>query len=250
MDDRQLGLAIRSVRVRRGWRQLDLSVRAHVPRSTVGRIERGHMSSVTVEAIREVAAALDARVDLALRWQGGDLGRLLNARHAALHEAVARLFLSLEGWVAEPEVSYSVYGERGIVDVLGWHPVSRVVLVIELKTEFVDVNELMGTLDRKRRLAWGIARDRGWDPAAVATWVIVADNRTNRRALGDHQTVLRAKLPADGRTMHSWLRRPDGPRNGLSFLPWDRVQAPRRDLAPLRRVNRPDIPRSEHESAR
>ena len=66
MDDRPLGLAIRAVRVRRGWRQLDLSVRAHVPRSTVGRIERGHLSSVTVEAIFEAARAdgVEARHEL------------------------------------------------------------------------------------------------------------------------------------------------------------------------------------------
>jgi hypothetical protein len=131
--------------------------------------------------IRAVADALDARIDVTVRWHGGDPDRLLNARHAAMQEGIARLFAAVEGWIAEPEVSFSVYGERGVVDVLGWNADARVVLVIELKTEFVDVNELMGTLDRKRRLARNLARDRDWDARAVASWVIVADNRTNRR---------------------------------------------------------------------
>jgi transcriptional regulator with XRE-family HTH domain len=238
VDDRQVGLAIRAIRIRKGWRQLDLGTRANVPRSTIGQIERGRLATIKVATIRQVTAALDARLDTTIRWQGGDLGRLINARHAAMHEATARLFARVDGWTAEPEVSFSVYGERGVVDVLGWHPVARIVLVIELKTEFVDVNELMGTIDRKRRLARGLARDRGWDARSVASWVIVADNRTNRRALAAHETVLRAKFPADGRTMRRWLRKPDGARDALSFLPWDRLDGPRRDLAPIRRVNR------------
>jgi hypothetical protein len=40
-----------------------------------------------------------------------------------------------------------------VIDILGWHAAARMILVIELKTEFVDINETMGTLDRKDRLA-------------------------------------------------------------------------------------------------
>jgi hypothetical protein len=102
-----------------------------------------------------------------------------------------------------------------------------------------------GDARSERRLAWGVARDRVWEPRAVATWVIVTDNRTNRRALADHETVLRAKFPTDGRTMRAWLRGPDGSRDGLSFLPWDPLHAHRRVLAPLRRVNRRDARQPE-----
>jgi hypothetical protein len=193
---------------------------------------------VPLGTIRRVAAALDARFDTVVRWQGGDLGRLLNGRHAAMHEAMARLFASLDGWVAEPEVSFSIYGERGVIDILAWYPVSHVLLVIELKTEFVDVNELMGSVDRKRRLAAVIARERGWDPIGVATWVVLSDNRTNRRALAAHETVVRTKFPVDGRRMRPWLRRPVGRLDALSFLPSAHVVGVRRDLAPIRRVSR------------
>jgi len=55
--------------------------------------------------------------------------------------------------------------------------------VIELKTAIADVNELLGTADRKRRLAAQVARERGWDPRTVSQWLIVADTRTNRRRL-------------------------------------------------------------------
>lgn len=243
MDDQQAGSAFRAIRVRKGWRQQDLSMRAGVSRTLIGQIEHGRLASVPLGTIRRVAAALDARFNTVVRWQGGDLGRLINARHAAMHEAVARSFGSLDGWVAEPEVSFSIYGERGIIDILAWHPGRRILLVVELKTEFVDINELMGTVDRKRRLAAVIARERAWDPLIVATWVVVSDNRTNRRALTGHEAVLRAKFPVDGRMMRSWLRRPEGRCNALSFLPWVHDAGVRRDLAPVRRVNRPSAPR-------
>ena len=43
-----------------------------------------------------------------------------------------------------PEVSFSIYGERGVIDILAWHPGRRALLIIELKTDIVDVNELVG----------------------------------------------------------------------------------------------------------
>jgi hypothetical protein len=154
-----------------------------------------------------------------------------------MHEVMARHFTTIGEWVAEPEVSFSVYGERGIIDILAWHPVARIVLVVELKTALVDINEMMGTLDRKRRLAFGIARERGMDASAVGTWLIVADTRTNRRDLAAHATVLRAKYPADGRTMRGWLRQPRGGVLALSFLPDVADLGVGRSARPIRRVH-------------
>jgi len=126
MDDQQVGIALRPIRVRKRWRQSDLSGKAGVSRSMIVRVEHGRIETVPLGAIRRLAAALDARSDTVVRWQGGDLGRLLNARHSAMHEAVARLFDSLDGWTAEPEVSSSIFGERGIIDILAWHPGRRI----------------------------------------------------------------------------------------------------------------------------
>lgn len=146
MDDQRIGWSLRSIRIRKRWRQADLADRAKVSRWVVLRIEQGRLGSVPLGKIRAVAAALDARLDAAVRWHGGDLSRLVSARHARMHEILARYFVGLPGWVVEPEVSFSVYGERGIIDVLAWHPTSRILLVIELKTEVVDINEMLGTL--------------------------------------------------------------------------------------------------------
>jgi hypothetical protein len=205
----------------------------------VARVERGALTNVPLGHIRRISLALDARLDLIIRWRGGDLGRLINARHAGMHEVMARTFRELNGWIAEPEVSFSVYGERGVIDIAAWHSVHRQLLVIELKSELVDVNELLSTLDRKRRLANAIARDRRWDPVGVSSWVVLADSRSNRRAVSRHAAVLRAKLPSDGRMMRMWLREPTARVDALSFLPTHHGMTLGRSLAPIRRVNRP-----------
>lgn len=239
MDHQQVGASLRAIRHRKKLRQEDVAARAGTSPTMVARVERGGLDNIPVGTVRRIAEALDARLDLIVRWHGGDFDRLISARHAGMHEAMARTFRHLRAWIAEPEVSLSVYGERGVIDVVAWHPGRRHLLIVELKTELVDVNELLATLDRKRRLAWVVARERGWEPIAASAWVVVADGRTNRRAVANHAAVLRAKLPIDGRTMRSWLRNPVTRVDALSFLPSHHGVALRRDLAAVKRVNRP-----------
>jgi transcriptional regulator with XRE-family HTH domain len=239
MDDLRFGSTIRSVRVRKRLTQEELSKLAGVSRGTVSRIERGHLDQVSLASIRAVAKALDVRVDLVPRWRGGDLDRLLNSRHSALHEQVARSFAERPEWLVAPEVSFAIYAERGVIDILAWHANRQMLLVIELKTDIVDLNELLGTLDRKRRLAWQVARERGWEVGErtkVSAWVIVAEGRTNRRRVQVHRAMLRAALPLDGRSMGGWLQDPSRPVGGLSFWPDSHPVNIGGGLAPVRRV--------------
>jgi transcriptional regulator with XRE-family HTH domain len=249
MDDQRVGSAFRSVRIRRRLRQVDVGAVAGISGTMVSRMERGHFESVTLGTIRAVAKALDIRVDLMPRWRAGDLDRLLNARHSELHELVARYFSRLPLWVAQPEVSFAVYGERGVIDILAWHPARKALLVIELKTDIADVNELVGTVDRKGRLAIRIAIERGWvtprdPPPTVSIWIIVGEGPTNRRRVGAHRAMLRAAFPTDGRSMPGWLRDPIRPVRALSF--WAGPRSATRGPTPLRRVRRTDRLQSTH----
>jgi transcriptional regulator with XRE-family HTH domain len=214
------GATFRAVRIRRGWRQIDVADRAGVHRSVISAIERGHLEHVSVGTLLRVARALDIQLTFTTRWRGGDLDRLLSSRHSSLHEAVARWFgTEMPGWLLAPEVSFSIYGERGIIDILAWHPGERALLVIELKTDIVDVNDLIGSMDRRRRLASRIAHEKGWDPLAA------------------HRTVLRNAFPVDGRAMPGWLKRPNRVVDAMSF--WERgTKGERGDLAARRRVRR------------
>jgi hypothetical protein len=116
------------------------------------------------------------------------------------------------------EVSFAIYGERGIIDLLAWHESTSSLAVIELKTAIVDVDELIGTLDRKRRLAAQIAASRGWAAGSVSAWLIVGDSSTNRRRVADHRTLLTSALPRDGRSLAPLFLHPErGPGSGIAF---------------------------------
>jgi transcriptional regulator with XRE-family HTH domain len=232
MDDQQVGIAIRTVRLRRRKRQMDIAAEAGTSASTVSRIERGRLDEVAVGTLRRVCIRLELRVDVRVRARGGDLDRMVSSRHARLVEAiVAKLRLDTAGWEVVPEASFSIWGERGVIDIFAWHAARRALLVIEVKTEIVDVGEMLGTLDRKRRLAREVASQRGWHPETVSAWLIVAESRTNERRIADHRETLRAAYPDDGRRMRAWLTRPD--RSVAALSTW-REATP--SAAPIRRV--------------
>lgn len=241
-------MIFRAVRLQRGLTQEEVGIAAGVSRFAVGRAERGRVGSMRLRTLRAIGAALDIELDVRAFWCGGDLGRLMNARHAALHEAVAGLVAELADWTGEPEVSFSIDRERGVIDVLAWHAATRSLLIIELKTELVDVNDLMASADRRRRLGARIGRSRGWIPETVSTWIVVADSRTNRRALARHATVLRAKFPHDGHRMRSWLANPTGAVSALSFLTVEQYALGGARVAGARRVRHARIAQSASHS--
>jgi transcriptional regulator with XRE-family HTH domain len=236
VNDPRIGQALKAVRLQLGLTQDEVGSAAAVSRFAVGRIERGKLDRLAIGTLRSVAAALDVEVDLVVRWRGGELGRLVSARHAAMHEALALEMSTRPDWTCEPEVSFSIYGERGAIDALAWHAPSRCLLVIELKSELVDVNDLMATMDRRLRLAAQIADKRGWQAATVSAWVAIAEGRTNRRAFARHRTTLRAKFPDDGHAARRWLRRPAGSIRALSFMPVEHVALGGASVAGARRV--------------
>ena len=233
MEDLRFGRIIRAARIKRRWRQEDLCVRAKVSRAAVWRAEHGHVDEMTLASIRRICQSLDIRVELLPRGRGAELDRVINARHSALHESVARVLAhEFPAWLMAHEVSFSIWGERGVIDLLMWHPGRRALLIVELKTELVDTGELIATMDRRRRLADEIAETRGWDPVTVGTWVLMAPSRTNERRIADHRSVLRSAFPADARGIRRWLRDPVDSIDALS--PWwgDATGS----IAPLQRV--------------
>lgn len=217
MDDVRLGALLRAARPRRGWRQSDVASRAPVSRDVVSFLERGGAAHVRLGELRAVAAAVEVDVDVRTRWRGGDGERLVSARHSGLPESYTRLLMGAD-WDPHPEASSSIWGERGVIDILAWHPPTRTLLVVEIKTQLVDVGEMLGTLDRKRRLAPKVGADLGLHARTVGVCVALLDTTTNHRRLRDHAATLRAALPVDGRQLRAWLSAPTGPIAALTFL--------------------------------
>jgi len=219
MDTVRFGRGVRALRIRRRWRQQDLADASGVSRGVVQRVESGRFDSVPVGKVDRIARSLGAATDLRLGWNGEALDRLLDAAHAALVELVAAT-LRAAGWEVVLEATFQIYGERGSVDILGWHAGSRVVLVIEIKSVVPDIQAMLASLDRKARLAPAISRDRGWAPATVGQLLVIGDTRTARRRIEALSTTFSSEFPDRAVAVRRWLAKPvaDAPLRGLWFL--------------------------------
>jgi transcriptional regulator with XRE-family HTH domain len=210
MRDLELGRLVRALRHRRGWRQEDCARRAGVHRSTWSNLERGRLEVMALATVRECLAVLEVRLELLPRWRGSQLDRILDERHARL-QAPWKLRLERWGWITRAEASFNRYGDRGRIDLLAWHPSSAMLLVIEIKTEVVDIQEVLGGLDVKRRVASHlVAQATGRESLKAVPMLLVADTSTNRdriRRFGG--------FDLRGRQAVSWLRHPNGLARGL-----------------------------------
>ena len=236
MDDQRVGAALRAVRIRRGWRQSDVAARARVSTSVLSLGERGHLEQVSTRALRRIAAALEIRLDITLRLPHGELDRLINEGHAALHEQLARYLDGLSGWIHAPEVSFAVYADRGVIDILAFHPATGSLLVIELKTELVSLENLLTTMDVRLRHAAAIGRGRGWQVRSASAWIVFTASATNRRRVRAHAAALRSAFPSDGRAVRGWLRRPVRAIRALSFWANSNDTTAKQTVAGRRRV--------------
>jgi transcriptional regulator with XRE-family HTH domain len=218
MDDQRVGAILRAVRRRRGWRQSDVASKAGVSQTWVSLIERGHLGPASLDRLRRVSRPLDISLALDARWRGADLARLLDHDHALLVESTARL-LRATGWTVLIEYTFNHFGERGSADLVAWRPLSSTLLVVEVKTRIVDVQELLGQLGRKSRVVpIVLARDQGWKPHHLAAVLVATDTTRNRRVVADHRTTFDSALPARSRVVRAWLRSPDRPLKGLLFV--------------------------------
>jgi transcriptional regulator with XRE-family HTH domain len=217
MDVIRVGLSMRALRRRRRLSQERLAAKIGVSRQTIVRIERGHADSVTLRTLVRVAAALGASVNLRILWHGEGLDRLLDAAHADLTDAVLRL-LRDAGWEVATELSFNIRGDRGTIDILAFHAPTGSLVVIEIKSVVPDLQAMLGTLDRKARIAGQIARDRGWRVATVSRVLVLHDDRTARRRVARHEGIFATALPARTAAVRRWLRAPTGVLAGVLFL--------------------------------
>jgi transcriptional regulator with XRE-family HTH domain len=253
MDYAKVGSVFRAVRIRRGMSQGQVAEAAGVSRTAVSTIERGVLENSSLRIIGRVSAALGISCAFEARWRGAETAALLDERHARVVQlAVARL--TRLGWQVFPEHTFSIWGERGSTDVLAWHPVRRAVLVIEVKTRLADLQDLLSTMDRKRRLAPSIARSEDWGPLFIGSLLVLPGETWARTAVGRFDSVFTAALPERAAEVSAWLRAPDRDLRGIWFLKDAQRSTKRRRGGVMRvRPRRPSAasqsPRSEADSA-
>ena len=204
----------------------------------MSKLERGESRWTDVARIEAACHALGADLDVRVRWRGEGLDRLLDEAHATIVNRVVAL-LEAAGWIVWLEVTFNVYGDRGSIDVLGWHPATRSLLIVEVKSVVADAQGTLAPLDRKSRVALGVARDRGLAPSTVSRLLVLGDGSANRRRVARFEALFSAALPCRGPAVRGWLRQPAGAIAGLLFVSDSTGSGVRRATAGRSRVNPP-----------
>ena len=249
MHPLRIGRIVRTLRRRRGWRQVDLARRALVSQQAISLVETGQAVRLSIRTLQRILAAVEAELELAVRWRGGELDRVLDEGHAQLVAAVA-IHLEAAGWQVVPEVTCSIGRDRGSIDLLGLHVETSALLVAEIKT---DVTSAEGTLrrhDEKGRLGSEIAFGRfGWRTRSVSRLLVLPDASTARRRIARHDALFRRAYPLRGPDLRVWLRRPTGTVGGLLFMSLTKTVGGRRELSSRRRVRVAHGCSAEHDHA-
>lgn len=219
MDLSRLARSLRVIRIRNDLRQADVARLAGVSPTFVSNAERAKLRHIDLDRLDRLCRALDADLDVRVRWLGEAVDFLLDEAHAALVERIV-VELRRFGWVTIIEPTFNEVGERGSVDVLAWHAATESLLVVEVKSTVGDSQATLMVLDRKVRLGRRLAVVHGWAPRTVSRLLVVGERSTNRHRIERVGVTFAIAFPSRGWSVRRWLREPAGALAGLLFLPY------------------------------
>jgi transcriptional regulator with XRE-family HTH domain len=216
MRDEKNGRILRMLRIKKSWRQVDVAEAAGLSRAAVSRHELGLLDDANVGAVRLHAAALGLRAELVLVGRGGDLAKMTDEEHAAIVEHIAATLIE-HGWLVDAETSFNHYGDRGRFDLLAFHPATGRLLIVEVKTELTDLQDLLGVLNVKERLAGRVATEHGWAATSVSTLLAVAGTDAARKTVAAHPALFGSFTIGRGQSA-LWTTALDRPRRTLIWV--------------------------------
>jgi transcriptional regulator with XRE-family HTH domain len=250
MDGRVVGRVLRAVRMQLRLTQREVAELAHVSQTRVSDAELGRLEHFSLRTLDEICAALGVSLRLEAWWRGTDSRRLLDRSHASIVEVVARE-LTARGWTVIPEYTFNHFGERGSVDLVAWMPLARSLLIIEVKSEIVDLQDLFATLGRKTRIVPSLLRpERGWSAATVSKVVALPDTTANRSIIARHGAIFAASLPSHTREIRAWLREPYVAISGVWLISPTRVAAIKKAIRVRKARHKADGTQVEREKDR
>jgi transcriptional regulator with XRE-family HTH domain len=218
VDLRRLGRIVRTVRLHLRLTQLALSARCGVSQPRISRMERGLADTMPLADLERIARALDIRLSIDAWWRGGNLPRLLDSVHARLAEYVVGQLRAV-GWEVIVEYTFNRFGERGSVDIVAWHQGRRALLLIEVKSRFTDLQEMLATFARKLRIVPSmLAEQNGWRPTAIGRLIVAPGTTANRSVVAAHANTFEVSYPGRAREAHAWVRDPAGPLAAIWFV--------------------------------
>lgn len=218
---RRIGVGLRDARGRAGLRQVDAAERAGISQSFYSRLERGLVTSVSLETLAASAEAVGHRL-------AGFLELAPGATPPRDVEHLRRQQLVVDtagpgGWRATPEAALPEDGPwPRSVDVLLRRAARREIAVVEIADLLADVGDTMRNLEGK---VLAIAkREPG---STVAGLLLVRRTTRNRQIVSELRSLLAARYPASSRAWLKVLRDPTEPMPASAGFAWTSVRGDR-----------------------
>ena len=178
-----------------GWSQRELSRRSGVPQTAISRFVRGRSDALDLEQLSQIGDAFGARIRFTFDAPFlADRARQRDQVHARCIGFVATR-LRRAGWTVASEVEVDGRFGPGWIDVLGWHPGSGALLVIEIKTEIQDLGRVQRTLGWYLHEAPAAARRLGWSPRRMHGALLVLATRAVDDRLRENRELVRIAFP-------------------------------------------------------
>jgi transcriptional regulator with XRE-family HTH domain len=242
----RFGASVQAVRVALGLSQRSLATRIGRSQVYVSLVERGRVAGLSITDAESICRALGATLVLGIDAPVLIAGpRQRDAAHARCVAYVTRR-LTRDGWIVRREVQIGSPTRPGWIDLLAFHPESRVLMVIEVKTELIDLGGLERQLGWYSREARRAGKALGWDPVALVTAALVLATSVNDERIRENAAGIQQAFPRRWRELMRTVRGGDVGRGwGIALIdPQSRVRDwcrptlldGRRSQAPYRRV--------------
>jgi len=205
---RLIGAAIKRTRLECHWTQADLADRLHSTQSQISRLESGTRRHIDGPLASRAIALLGIRVDFDAQTLGmAGRREQRDLVHATCSAYVARR-LAPGGWETRLEVEIGTGRYRGWIDVLGFRPADRSLLIGEVKTEILDLGAIQRTLAWYEREAWKAARLLGWNAQRSTAVLLVLATAENDARVSVNRAGLKASFPTKARQLQQWVDSP------------------------------------------
>jgi transcriptional regulator with XRE-family HTH domain len=222
--------AIRAGREEIGWSPSELARRVGLSASTVPRIENRRLDGLSVATAGRILEELGVAFEFRPAFVA-DPPQQRDAAHARC-SAYVRRRLEGRGWEVAQEVEVGSARSRGWIDVLAFERSRGAVLVVEIKTELMNVGAVQRNMSWYEREAWGAAKRQRWHPRRVTGLVLLLATEANEGSIRANRELMKQWCPVRAIEMDGWLRDPEAMPRARALALIDPASRRRRWLLP------------------
>ena len=176
---REFAEEFRAARRQAGLSQAAVATVCGVSRASIGRLEGGHLLSLSIVRAARLAAVVG--LDLSVRTYPGPAPMRDSPQNGVLHRLSVRLGPM---WTWEFEVGLDLPQDQRAWDARATHQVTKVVVVVEAVTRLTDVQGSIRRILLKRR-----------DAGSPRVILLLADTRAHSLILADADEALSSAFP-------------------------------------------------------